>query len=168
MWAFVEKLGAVIAVIVGIVGGLYTLIKYNKTVRTWWTEWRGKREAKKAFEAEKNEILKKLVHDAPHIVCSQIVQKEHNAQFETLDRRLGGIEGVLCTLVNDNTRQDDEISRSLSERHLMVYSLYALVDSAHQEGKNGPITKAHEQLHEYIMSKAFEPTGGTNEDRLES
>lgn len=67
----------------------------------------------------------------------------------------------LDTLEKQNILQQKSIELSLEERRMLLKGVFACLDGLHQKGCNGRVTKAHNELNNYIINAIHK--GETNE-----
>ncbi len=65
--------------------------------------------------------------------------------FKRLSRRLD-------TLEKQNAAQQKSIELSLEERRMLLKGVFACLDGLHQQGCNGQVTHAHNELNNYIIN----------------
>lgn len=78
-------------------------------------------------------------------------------QIWSVATALGVLFGAVISAVrwfDKQKKQDDEINKIKRENMLIVYALSACLDGLTQLGANHSVTKAKDQLDEYIISQA--------------
>lgn len=78
-------------------------------------------------------------------------------QISAVATALGVLFGAVISAVrwfDRQKKQDDEINKIKRENMLIVYALSACLDGLTQLGANHSVTKAKDQLDEYIISQA--------------
>ena len=171
MWEWLKEAGVKIGIVVAVITGTYTLIKYHRDLKDWVkVKWNNHMERRKR-KREREKFIDDALANRQHVVCSQILQAEHNKQFGVIETQLNDmgakldvIEDEIKEIKEDNDRQDEEIHMSLTERQLIVEGLFALVDNAKRKGDNHHITTAHAKLQASIFDKAYKPQGVKNNE----
>lgn len=129
----------VILALVAIIIAIYSLITHSKKLSVW-LEKRQKR----------RHTLDLLIDNADNIQCTSVLKN----QIEELSKSVEELKSITAENIEHNKRQDKEIERSLRQRQVQDMALFALLDVQRQEGRNGPITKAYEAMHDYMLSES--------------
>jgi len=139
----IAGLGTIITVIT-------LLIANRKKIKAWGD---GRRERAKKLDCLLENVTQiKTTHEALEALIA--ATKSTSASVQQLAE-------TLEETIEHNKRQDAEIERSREQRRVHDIALFALVDVAKQNGHNGAITQAHEELTSYLREEAHKPVSYT-------
>lgn len=62
--------------------------------------------------------------------------------------------GKIITWMQNQNKQDEQISEMQQEQCMIVYAMLACLDGLKQKGCNGEVTKAHAKLSKHINKQA--------------
>lgn len=123
---------------------------------------------------ERRSMLDSLVQNGNHLMCSQQIQKQHNVQFADIGEKLELIGETTERIEKDfqatkkhNQRQDKEIRRSAEHREILSEAMFAMIDDAIKNGKNGPFKSAHARMLEHMRKEALKPYEEEKSDDIE-
>jgi septal ring factor EnvC (AmiA/AmiB activator) len=149
MIEFVDKVKPFIEMIAW-VGTLITVITLLIVNRTKIKNWQDNRR-------ERSRKLDDLISNATEL------QETHKMLAELIEAATRTTESVttLAKTVEEtiahNKRQDAELERSRNQRRVHDIALFALVDTAAQNGHDGAITEARKVMLEHLQEVAHEP-----------
>jgi len=136
----------VVITFVGVITAIYTLITYNKKIKTW-----------RKIRRERQEKLDNLLENTALHNCGNCSIEELRDQVNTISESVETLANLVKETVRRNEQQDIEIMRSRRQREVHDIALFALVDERKQSGANGAITNAHEALTNYLRDEAHKP-----------
>lgn len=136
--------------IVALIGGSMAAILLP--VRLWReavTHWRALGEWS-VRRRKRRETLDSILDGAPLCASSCRFDDDMGAVHSTLE----DIERELKSAKRANEAQDHEISKSSAEFALHTKALFALLSGQRQQGCNGPVSAAYDDLKNYLNEKS--------------
>lgn len=144
--------GAIVVWLGGLVLAAYAIISKTSKGKDWLAKFFARREA-----------LNRLIANTDVVTCVGI-REDHTAQLEhlqeTSDETAAEVRELRQTIeitIGHNRRQDREIRRSLERQNVTIRALFALVDVAHRDGHNGPVSASRAELLEYLSRASTTP-----------
>lgn len=153
IWSWFEAAAPRLLLIGSVVGAAYALISHTAKFRLWLKKRR-----------ERKNMLDSLIANGSHLMCSQQLRKEHDAQFATIGERLDIIDQKIeetqdtCQITKGhNARQDEEISQIARVLDNTSFGVYALIeDAVVTQGKNGNLRKAYTRFNDEMRHEALD------------
>jgi len=138
--------GSIVLTMGGIVGTIYGFITYNKKYRAW-----------KKDRMERQEKLDALLNSPMVSNCASCSLGELREQVGETSKSVKELAKTTEAIITHNLLQDEEIEKSRRQREVHDIALFALVEAAKEDGKDGAITTAHQAMTEYLRSEALKP-----------
>lgn len=70
-----------------------------------------------------------------------------------LGEHIETLRSITKETIEHNQRQDCDIAESKQEREIHTKALFALLSGQQQQGLNGPVTAAYDEIKHYLISK---------------
>lgn len=133
-----------------LIGAIYALITHSTKLKAWLKQRKDRRMK-----------LDELIDGANNILCSHAVIEEQNKQIEkltetteTITEDIKDLSKTIKQEINHKTKLDEAIDKSTRQGKVHNLALFALLDAALKEGKDGPITEAHTLMRGYLIDEA--------------
>lgn len=140
-WQWLAAVGGVVITIAGIIKAIRELINHNSALRAWLTRRRRRREKlDKLIESDGTDC---------RATCNRYAE-----ELGDIGESLTEIKDDLKEIKKRNEQQDKEIDDSLEEREIHSKALFALLDGMHQQGLNGPVSAARDDLKTHLLQLA--------------
>lgn len=114
---------------------------------------------------KRQEKMDKILDSADMIECSAEMRKKHDEEFRRLGEGLSNLTShvdelteAMHTMSQHDEKQDTLITDSLEERRLTTKCILALTQHAIEDGANGYMHQAHDDLKDYLYTKAHSIT----------